>query len=72
MRIGGATSLACMNWSSEMIMILGRWSSDCYIRYLRVDDHKRRMVSSSMAKVTTEDVVTAIEQGAVPANGWAE
>jgi len=36
MRIGGATSLAaCEEMDADRIRVLGRWSSDCFLRYLR-------------------------------------
>jgi hypothetical protein len=69
MRSGGATSLACANWPAETIMLLGRWSSDCYVRYLRFDDNRRRRVSASI-RVTTEVVTTATSHGLVGEQGW--
>ena len=37
-RIGGASSALAAGASDSMIRILGRWSSDCYLRYLRISD----------------------------------
>ena len=37
-RIGAATSAANGNVQDHMIQTLGRWSSDCYNRYIRTDD----------------------------------
>jgi hypothetical protein len=65
MRKGGATSLACANWPAETIMLLGRWSSDCYIRYLQMDDARRQKISASLAKVSTETLEDARERGLV-------
>jgi hypothetical protein len=36
-RIGRTTDLALEGFSSEMIRLLGRWSSDAYLRYIRPD-----------------------------------
>ena len=35
-RIGGATALAAAGVSNSIIQIIGRWSSDCFLRYLRL------------------------------------
>lgn len=36
-RIGAATSAAAAGVEDHVIQTLGRWSSDCYIRYIRID-----------------------------------
>lgn len=36
-RIGAATSAASSGVADHVIQSLGRWSSDCYIRYIRTD-----------------------------------
>lgn len=36
-RIGAATSAAAAGVEDHIIQCLGRWSSDCYIRYIRVN-----------------------------------
>ncbi|CAC5412752.1 unnamed protein product [Mytilus coruscus] len=36
-RIGAATSAAACGVEDHIIQTLGRWSSDCYIRYIRTD-----------------------------------
>ncbi|CAG2213250.1 unnamed protein product [Mytilus edulis] len=36
-RIGAATSAAAAGIEDHIIQTLGRWSSDCYIRYIRTD-----------------------------------
>ncbi|CAG2196980.1 unnamed protein product [Mytilus edulis] len=36
-RIGAATSAAAAGVEDHIIQTLGRWSSDCYIRYIRTD-----------------------------------
>lgn len=38
-RIGGASAAASCGVPDSIIKILGRWSSDCYRRYLRLSDH---------------------------------
>ena len=37
-RIGGASAALTAGASDSLIRTLGRWSSDCYIRYLRITD----------------------------------
>jgi hypothetical protein len=36
--------------SAETIQMLGRWSSDCYTRYLRMCDSRRRRISKAMSE----------------------
>ena len=36
-RIGGATAAAMRGYSNEQIKIMGRWSSDSFRRYIRVE-----------------------------------
>ena len=38
-RIGAATSAALAGGPDHVIKILGRWSSDCYLRYIRTPPH---------------------------------
>jgi hypothetical protein len=38
-RIGAATSAALTGVPDHVIKILGRWSSDCYLRYIRTPPH---------------------------------
>ena len=38
-RIGAATSAALAGVPDHVIKILGRWSSDCYVRYIRTPPH---------------------------------
>ena len=38
-RIGAATSAALAGVPDHVIKILGRWSSDCYVRYIRMPPH---------------------------------
>ncbi|CAB3988529.1 Retrovirus-related Pol poly from transposon 412 [Paramuricea clavata] len=38
-RIGAATSAALAGVPDHVIKILGRWSSDCYLRYIRTPPH---------------------------------
>jgi hypothetical protein len=66
-RIGGATSLACAGQPAETIQMLGRWSSDCYTRYLRMDDARRRRMSKAMSEVVAEDHAESKERGEVDA-----
>ena len=48
LRIGGATQLGCSNFSPTQIQAMGRWSSDCYRRYLRFPDGFFQSVSSAL------------------------
>lgn len=48
LRIGGATQLAMCNFSTSQIQEVGRWTSDCYRRYLRFDDSFFRQVSHAL------------------------
>jgi hypothetical protein len=49
LRIGGATQLAASNFSDSQIQAVGRWTSDCFRRYIRFGDHFYQSVSSSLA-----------------------
>jgi site-specific recombinase XerC len=72
LRIGGASTLAAQGWPAETIMLLGRWSSECYLRYLRMNDHRRRDISRSMSQVSTEVLDLARARGTVGAGDrWA-
>jgi hypothetical protein len=48
LRIGGATQLAANSFSEAQIQAMGRWSSDCYQRYLRFTDDFFQSVSSAL------------------------
>ena len=50
-RIGGASAALSAGASDSMIRIIGRWSSDCYLRYLRFSDSDISKFISYMAKV---------------------
>ena len=41
-----------------------------YVRYLRVDDARRREISASMALVQTSDLQAAQTRGLVSEGGW--
>ncbi|XP_052071362.1 uncharacterized protein LOC127709732 [Mytilus californianus] len=47
-RIGAATSAAAAGVEDHIIQTLGRWSSDCYIRYIRTD---KRVISKAQQKM---------------------
>ena len=56
LRIGGATSLAASgNFDSDRIRVLGRWSSDCFLRYMRQTRAMYRDASMAMARIATVD-----------------
>ena len=48
LRIGGASQLARSNFTEAQIQAIGRWSSECYQRYLRFDDAFFQSVASSL------------------------
>lgn len=50
-RIGGASALSASGVSDAQIKIIGRWNSDCFIRYIRLDS---RFVSSLAVKMVSE------------------
>ncbi|CAC5376963.1 unnamed protein product [Mytilus coruscus] len=47
-RIGAATSAAATGVEDHIIQTLGRWSSDCYIRYIKTD---KRVISKAQEKM---------------------
>lgn len=47
-RIGAATSAAAAGVEDHVIQTLGRWSSDCYIRYIQTDQRIVRMAQEKM------------------------
>ncbi|XP_071116817.1 uncharacterized protein [Haliotis cracherodii] len=49
-RIGAATTAAHVNIQDHMIKTLGRWSSDCFTRYIRTPEDDIRRAHSSMAR----------------------
>uniref|UniRef100_A0A7M5X404 Uncharacterized protein n=3 Tax=Clytia hemisphaerica TaxID=252671 RepID=A0A7M5X404_9CNID len=51
-RIGGASAALSAGASDSMIRIMGRWSSDCYLRYLRVSDFDIQKFTANMAKIS--------------------
>jgi len=48
-RIGGATTLAMLGYPTHVLMTLGRWKSDCYLRYLRLSVEDFAGFSKAMA-----------------------
>ena len=49
-RSGSATSAAAMGIEDHVIKTMGRWSSDCYVRYITTDANVIRNAQSLMAK----------------------
>ena len=47
-RIGAATAAASSGVADHIIQSLGRWSSDCYMRYIRIDSKIIRNAQSDM------------------------
>ena len=50
-RIGGASAAAAAGVPDSVIQAMGRWRSDCYKRYIRMDDTIKRNWSSAISKV---------------------
>lgn len=48
-RIGAATSAAAAGVEDHIIKSLGRWNSDCYMRYIRVDKNVMIMAQQDMS-----------------------
>ena len=47
-RKGGATSLALAGCPDSFIRVMGRWSSDAYLRYIKLSAQARARISSAM------------------------
>jgi hypothetical protein len=52
LRIGGATQLAMCQFSGEQIQAVGRWTSDCYQRYVRFPNDFFRQVALALGAST--------------------
>ena len=49
LRIGGATQMALSGYSAAQIQAAGRWSSDCYLVYIRLGDAFFRSLASALS-----------------------
>lgn len=49
-RIGAASSAAAAGVEDHIIKVLGRWSSDCYTRYIRIDQKIIEMAQNDMCQ----------------------
>ena len=58
LRIGAATTAAAMGCPKWLIMSLGRWSSDCFRRYIRISNHTITNASHVLAHYTNSIVNT--------------
>ena len=47
-RIGAATSAAAAGVEDHLIQTMGRWSSDCYVRYIKTSDCNIRKAQTAM------------------------
>ena len=54
-RIGGASAASSAGASDALIRIMGRWSSDCYTRYIRISDRSVTDFSHTIASANTTD-----------------
>lgn len=52
-RIGAATSAAANGVQDHLIQALGRWSSDCYIRYIKTDLNSIKTAQQEMCTYST-------------------
>ena len=52
LRIGAATSAGAAGVQDHVIQTLGRWSSDCYTRYIRIDQNVIRKAQNEMGALT--------------------
>lgn len=50
-RIGAATSVAKVGIPEHLIQSLGRWSSDCYMRYIRIDVEVLKQAQNKMCNL---------------------
>jgi len=51
LRIGAATTCAKLRIEDHLIKTLGRWSSDCYTRYIRTDQSTVQAAQKAMSKI---------------------
>jgi hypothetical protein len=49
LRIGGATTLFALGFSADVVKKMGRWISDCYQRYQRMELAVRRKIFQALA-----------------------
>jgi len=56
-RIGGASAALSSGASDSMIRSLGRWTSDCYLRYLRISDNDIHHFQSRIASLTLTSTI---------------
>ena len=54
-RIGGATALSVAGYSDSQIQIIGRWNSNCFVRYLRLSSNYVSESAQKMACVHIGD-----------------
>ena len=56
-RIGGASALLKAGWSEHEIMIVGRWTSRKFLRYLRADTSRLSSAAAAMVRCNVVPVV---------------
>lgn len=54
-RIGGATALAAAGVSDARIQVLGRWNSNCFVKYIRVLDTDISRLAPLMSNTEVDD-----------------
>lgn len=55
-RIGGASAALSAGASDSLIRIMGRWSSDCFRRYLRIQDNSITKFIADMSTANTSKI----------------
>lgn len=60
-RIGGASAAASSGVPDSIIKILGRWSSDCYRRYIRISDPVIVDWTSKIAQCERIDTIWSLD-----------
>lgn len=54
LRIGGATTLIELGVHISTVKAIGRWTSDCYILYIRISEDSLRLAASALGKAAEE------------------
>ena len=55
-RIGGASALAAAGVSDAQIQTIGRWRSNCFVRYLRISSTSILPLATAMSEAAVDDI----------------